>query len=156
MARRVFFGFHYEDIFRVNVVRNAHIVEGCAAAGFQDASMWEEAKKKGEAAIHKLIDAGLNGTSVTVVLIGVHTATRKYVAYEIEKSIERGNGLLGMYINNITGIDGKTAYQGLAPTALVQAGAKLYTWDRERFGSWVEDAYNDAQRKKEQAKRFSW
>jgi MTH538 TIR-like domain (DUF1863) len=148
MARRVFFSFNYEDIFRVNVVRKAHIVEGCAAAGFQDASMWEEAKKKGDAAVKKLIDAGLSGTSVTVVLIGSHTATRKYVTYEIEKSIERGNGLLGVYIHNITGLDGKTISQGSAPSALVQAGARLYTWDRELFGSWVEDAYNDAQRKK--------
>jgi hypothetical protein len=160
MARRVFFSFHYEDIWRVNVIRNAHIVEGCTAAGFQDASIWEEAKKKGDAAIKRLIDAGLNGTSVTAVLIGPHTSTREYVAYEIEKSVECGNGLLGVYIHNIKDKEGRTTYQGSAPNALVKAGAKLYTWDREKFGTWIEDAYNDAQRKKQEAdalaKRLSW
>ena len=160
MARKVFFSFHYEDIWRVNVIRNAHIVEGCTSAGFQDASMWEEAKKKGDAAIKKLIDSGLNGTSVTVVLIGARTASREYVTYEIEQSVERGNGLLGVYIHNIKDKDGKTTYQGSAPNALVQAGAKLYTWDREKFGTWIEDAYNEAKRKKEEAaalaKRRSW
>lgn len=49
MAHKVFFSFHYErDIWRTNVVRNSGVVEGSAAAGFHDASLWEEAKKKGD------------------------------------------------------------------------------------------------------------
>ncbi len=55
MARRVFFSFHYQrDIFRVNQIRSITNITGCAAAGFQDASLWEDAAKKGEAAIKKL------------------------------------------------------------------------------------------------------
>ena len=98
MARRVFFSFHYQkDIWRTNVVRNSNVVEGAAAAGFQDASLWEEAKKKGDAAIKKMINLNaLEGTSVTVVLIGAETAQRTYVTYEIEQSIAKGNGLLGI------------------------------------------------------------
>ena len=92
MARRVFFSFHYQrDVFRVNQIRSIPNVVGCAAAGFQDASLWEEAKKKGEAAIKKLIDDGLKNTSVTVVCIGARTAGRKYINYEIQKSIDRGH-----------------------------------------------------------------
>src|SRR4051812_33175697 len=102
MARKVFFSFHYQrDLWRVNVVRNSTVVEGKAAVGFSDASLWEEAKKKGDAAIKKLIDDGLNGTSATVVLIGAETANRKYVTYEIEKSLEKGNLLIGVRIHNI-------------------------------------------------------
>ena len=57
MARKVFFSFHYErDIWRTNVVRNSGIVEGTSAAGFHDASLWEEAKKKGDADVKKLIE----------------------------------------------------------------------------------------------------
>ena len=33
-------------------------VIGCASSGFQDASLWEETKKKGDTAIKKLIDEG--------------------------------------------------------------------------------------------------
>lgn len=108
MARRVFFSFHYQnDIFRVNQIRNSHVVEGCAAAGFQDASLWEEAKRKGDASIKALIDKGLINTSVTVVLIGEETSQRKYVTYEIEQSIAMGNGLLGIHIHNIKNRDGR-------------------------------------------------
>ena len=145
MARKVFFSFHYQrDLWRVNVVRNSTVVEGAAAAGFHDASLWEEAKKKGDAAIKALIDSGLNGTSVTVVLIGAETSTRKYVTYEIEKSIERGNGLLGIRINNIKDKDGRIDSLGVTPSALAAAGAPIYTYEYGKVGGWVEDAYKKA------------
>jgi len=145
MARKVFFSFHYErDIWRTNVVRNSGIVEGTAAAGFHDASLWEEAKKKGDAEVKKLIDKGLIGTSVTVVLIGAETSSRKFVDYEIEQSIARGNGLLGIYISGIKDKDSKTDVQGAALARLTKAGAPSYYWDRSKFGDWVEEAYKKA------------
>jgi len=145
MARKVFFSFHYErDIWRTNVVRNSGIVEGSAAAGFHDASLWEETKKKGDAEVKKLIDKGLIGTSVTVVLIGAETSTRKFVDYEIEQSIARGNGLLGIKISGIKDKDGKTDVQGAVPARLTNAGAPSYTWDCDRFGDWVEAANKKA------------
>lgn len=145
MARRVFFSFHYQnDIWRANQVRNAHVVDGCAAAGFQDASLWEETKKKGDAAVKKLIDDGLTGSSVTVVLIGSETANRKYVGYEIAQSIARGNGLLGIYIHNLKDRNGRTALKGAIPAALSAAGAPVYEWDASNFGAWVEAAAKKA------------
>ncbi len=39
----------------------------------------------------------MDGTSVTCVLIGSQTANSRWVKYEIEQSIEKGNGLLGIY-----------------------------------------------------------
>lgn len=147
MARRVFFSFHYQrDIWRVNVVRNSGVVIGSATAGFHDASLWEEAKKKGDAEIKKMIDAALQNTSVTVVLIGAKTAGRKYINYEIEKSIERGNGILGIRIHNIKDQDGETDDKGEVPKKLIEGGYKVYTWsnDSEKFAKWVEEAYQVA------------
>ena len=145
MARKVFFSFHYErDIWRTNVVRNSGVVEGHAAAGFHDSSLWEEAKKKGDADVKTLIDKALVGTSVTVVLIGAETSQRKYVDYEIEKSIARGNGLLGIYISDIKDQNEKTDIQGSAPHRLITAGAPCQYWDRNKFGEWVEAAYKKA------------
>ncbi len=69
--------------------------------GFQDASLWEKTRKRGSVAIKRLIDEGLRGTSVTCVLIGQRTASRKYVTYEIEQSVKKGNGLLGIHINGL-------------------------------------------------------
>ena len=50
-------------------------------AGFWNASLEEEAKRKGDAAVKRMIDSALKGTSVTAVLIGSKTATRKFVLY---------------------------------------------------------------------------
>ena len=119
-------------------------MEGTAAAGFRDASLWEEAKKKGDAAIKALIDNAMTGTSVTVVLIGAETANRKYVTYEIEKSIARGNGLLGIRINHLKDQDGKTDTYGAVPAKLASAGAPVYIYDYAQFGSWVEAAFKKA------------
>ncbi len=141
MARRVFFSFHYQrDLWRVNQIRNSHVVVGTAAAGFQDASLWEATRKKGDRAIKALIDKGLKGTSVTVVLIGSETANRRYIEYEIEKSVEVGNGLLGVYIHNLKDRDGKTCPKGAVPAGLVKRNIPVYEWDREKFGDWVEGA----------------
>lgn len=146
MSRRVFFSFHYqEDIFRVNTIRKSGVVLGNAAAGFQDASLWEKTKKRGSDAVKKLIDAGLQGTSVTCVLIGQKTANRKFVAYEIEQSVKKGNGLLGIHINNIKDIKGNTKFwRGDVPPALQKYNAPIYDWDRNSFGRWVEEAFQRA------------
>jgi hypothetical protein len=109
MARRVFFSFHYQrDIWRVNQIRSIPNITGCSAAGFQDASLWEEAKKKGDDSIKKLIDKGLENTSVTVVCIGEKTAGRKFINYEIEQSIKRGNGIVGIQIHHLKDKNGTT------------------------------------------------
>jgi hypothetical protein len=145
MARRVFFSFHYRrDLWRVNVVRNSGAIEGISAAGFHDASLWEETKRKGEVAVKKLIDSRLDGTTVTVVLIGAETANRKYVSYEVEQSVARGNGILGIRINNIKDKDGRTDPPGAVPAALTKIGATVYTWEYGKLGEWVEKAYKKA------------
>lgn len=129
MARRVFFSFHYQrDIWRVNQVRNVGEVVGAAAAGFHDASLWEEAKKKGDVAIKALIDEGLKGTSVTVVCIGARTAGRKYVDYEISQSIARGNGLIGLQIHHLKDRLGQAEPPGDIPAALTKVGAPIFKY----------------------------
>src|ERR1700704_1036722 len=102
MARRVFFSFHYErDVWRASQIRNCWVTKDRESAGFWDAAAWEEVKKKTDGDIEKWINMQLTGTSVTVVLIGAETSTRKYVGYEIVQSHRRGNGMLGVYIHNI-------------------------------------------------------
>jgi len=153
MARRVFFSFHYErDIWRANVVRNSWVTQGREAAGFWDASLWEEAKRKGDEAIKKMIRDGLANTSVTAVLVGAETSSRKYVLYEIEQSIARGNGLLSVHIEKIKNRDGSTDPSGPNPLAGVQStpSPNVYYWNRDdgyaNFSEWVEQAAKAAGR----------
>jgi MTH538 TIR-like domain (DUF1863) len=103
MAKRAYFAFDYEDVsdFRANVVRKHNFTGGVEKAGYFDASVWEEAKKKDPEALKRLINSELEYTSVTAVLIGSGTWARRWVRYEIFKSIERGNRVIGVHINTI-------------------------------------------------------
>ena len=104
MARRVFFSFHYQDVidFRANVVRQHWLTKpDREAAGFFDASIWEKVKLAGDVGIKRVINAGLNGTTVTCVLIGSNTYARRWVRYEVMKSFRRGNSLFAVHINSI-------------------------------------------------------
>jgi hypothetical protein len=146
MAHRAFFSFHYErDVWRASVVRNSDVTKNDVDAEWIDGSIWEEAKKQGDAAVRSLIDGALVGTSVTAVLIGSETASRKWVQYEIDQSIDRGNGLLGIYIHNIKDKDGLTASRGDSP---LPAGYKTYDWVYDdgysNLGTWVDAAYDAA------------
>jgi hypothetical protein len=124
MAKRCFFSFHYQDVidFRANVVRN-HNVTKDDNGGFFDASIWESSKKQGDIALKRLINGELENTSVTVVLIGSQTYARRWVQYEIMKSIERGNAVLGIHINGIRDRQGTVRSQG--PNPFEHLGLKI-------------------------------
>jgi hypothetical protein len=119
MAKRVYFAFHYQDVidFRANVVRNHNFLGGVEAAGYYDHSIWEDAKRSSPLALKRLINSELQNTSVTAVLIGSDTWARRWVRYEIMKSIERGNRVLGIHINCINGKDRQCKLLGPDPFA---------------------------------------
>lgn len=142
MARHVFFSFHYDkDIFRVNQIRNLPEIVDEAAAGFRDKSLWEASKTKGDAVIKRLIDKALVGTSVSVICIGSETAGRKYINYEIEQSISRGNGMLGVSIHHLDTPNEKGGAQGAVPALLTKHSVPIYTYSNHTsLKTWIEAA----------------
>lgn len=141
MARRVFFSFHYKYVWKVNQIRSMPNITGTAAAGFQDASLWEEAKKKGDKEIKKMIDAGLSNTSVTVVFVTYGTTNRKYINYEIDQSLAKGNGLVAVQIHHLKDSDGKTGSAGAIPSQIEANGFKAYKYtNKEALAKWIEEA----------------
>jgi hypothetical protein len=116
MARSVYFSFHYQDVidFRANVVRNSGKFRK-KGADFRDGSIWEEAEEKRVSSIKKLIDNELSGSSVTCVLIGSETFSRRFVRYELIKSFELKKGQLGVGINWIKDKSGNTKSRGNNP-----------------------------------------
>jgi len=156
MARRAFFSFHYEnDVWRANQVRNSWVTQGKEAAGFVDSAEFEKVKRGGDAAIKKWIDNQLDGTSVTVVLIGSDTSNRPYVQYELQTSYEKGNGIIGVYIHQLKDQDGKTSSKGSSTFGELGKDsngnlvyfyqiAKEYDYVNDdgysNLGSWIEDA----------------
>jgi hypothetical protein len=144
--RNVYFSFHFKrDIWRANQVRNSGIPFGAQSVGFADKSLWEEAKTKGRSSLERLIRRGLDGTSVTAVLIGSQTAARPWVDFEIAESIQRGNALVGIRIHHLKDRFGKTDRPGEIPARLRANSAPIYDWNRKanELGGWVEKAYQD-------------
>lgn len=141
MARRVFFSFDYKHVWRVNQIRSMTNIIGTAAAGFQDASLWEETKKKGDREIKKLIDNALQNTSVTVICVTYGVAGRKYINYEIEKSLEKGNGLVAVQIHHLKDQYGNTGSPGAIPSQIEANGYKAYKYTtKEALARWIEEA----------------
>lgn len=140
MAKKVFFSFKYEDVSRAMVVRNSWVTKGKESAGFIDKAEFEKIKKKGDQAIKNWIDQQLEGTSVTVVLVGEKTCDSKWVKYEIKKSIERGNGLIGIDISKINNLQGKTSDR----CGQIPIGYDFYLWNNDdgynNMGDWIETA----------------
>lgn len=142
MARKIFFSFHYaRDVWRVGQVRNSNVITNLDKSPFYDKAEWESIKRKGDQAVKNWIDSQLSGTSVTVVLIGAETASRKWVKYEISKSIELGKGLLGIDISKIKDRNGETDPTGANP---LPTGYPVYLWNKnngaENLGKWIEAA----------------
>jgi hypothetical protein len=141
MARRVFFSFEYSnDVTRAMVVRNSWVTAGREAAGFIDAAEFEKIANQGDAAIKNWINAQLDRTTVTVVLVGSDTCASKWVKYEIEQSEARGNGMLGIDISKIKNFSGETTERcGKLP-----AGYPFYLWNNddgyENLGAWIDAA----------------
>jgi hypothetical protein len=158
MARHTFFSFHYErDVWRAGQVRNSWVTQDRTASGFFDKAQWEEAQRKGKAAVEAWIDNQLKGTSVTVVLIGAETSTRDYVIYEITQSWAKENGLLGVYIHNLKNTAQQTDVKGANPFnqwTFKRNGAIVsiptYDWvsdnGYQNLGTWIENAAKAAGR----------
>ena len=151
MARRVFFSFHYQDVidFRANVVRNHWLTKPDREdAGFFDASIWENAKRTSPLAVKRLINKEVQNTSVTVVLIGSKTYVRRWVRYEIIKSMEKGNTILGVHVNGIKGKNGREKALGPNPFNYLgykysDDGKKLYPYEYKNR-KWVQYGDHDS------------
>ena len=145
MTRKVFFSFEYEDVSRSMVVRNSWVTQGKEATGFIDAAEFEKVKKQGDEAIKEWINNQLYGTSVTVVLIGEKTCNSRWVKYEIDQSIKRGNGLLGIDISKIEDFNKKTSK---LCGRMIPEKYKFYSWNKDdgynNMSSWIESAAKQA------------
>lgn len=147
--RRVFFSFHYQqDVWRVNQIRNSWRYQREAqreAAGFFDGSIWERSQRTSDESLKTLIREGISNTSVTCVLAGQHTYARRWVRYEIARSIIKGNGLLVVQIHNCRNQLGYTSQPG--PNPLDHMGTyltndnRILLAERNNQSNWVR--YND-------------
>lgn len=156
MARRVFFSYHFQrDVWRANQVRKSWVTKpDRKAAGFFDAVDEEEVKRSSEE-IKRWIDDQLQHTSLTAVLIGRETSGREFVRYEIERSFERGNAVVGIRIHGLKNRKGEVSMPGDNPLDdyLIVTGSgrvrlselfPTYDWKEDdgqrNFAAWIDEA----------------
>ena len=155
MARVVFFSFRYRHVFRVNQIRSIPNVTGMASAGFKDASLWESVKNDGPK-IKRRIDDALEGTSVTIVCITYGIDGRKWINYEIDKSLERGNGLLGIRLHDVYDGAHPDNRVGASPRQIKAHGFKIYKYtNSQKLAQHIEEAARLAGRQALLAASFS-
>lgn len=78
-----------------------------------------------EAYIKRRINEEMDGTSMTIVLIGENTHTSEYVAYEIQRTVELGHALLGIRVPG--------AENARVPAGLEENGAEIINYEEAEF-----------------------
>lgn len=141
MSRKTFFSFHYqEDVWRAWNVRNSWVVaKDKESEGFYDASVFEASQKEGDNALKNFLRDGLKNTSVTCVLAGQYTASRRWVRYEIVRSVLKGNGLLTVDIHGLKNNAQVLGVKGIDPLSEVGvycSNGQIY-FAEIKNGQWV-------------------
>ena len=141
MPRRTFFSFHYQpDVWRAWNVRNSWVVKPAneESRGFFDSSVFEASKKNGDDALKTFLRQGLDNTSVTCVLAGTNTWHRRWVRYEIARSVLKGNGMLTVHIHGVKDKAGNAAAKGADPLSglglyKTNSGIYLAEWNGTKW-----------------------
>jgi hypothetical protein len=138
MARRVFLSFAYEDRMQVQgfkLLRWNNNVD----LDFFDSSLLSPVNSQNTEYIKRCILEKLNNTSVTVVLIGQTTHKSNWVAWEIEQSLKKGNGILGIRLKDQDNASVPPAMHNIAH-------ARIGNWIPDNFSTWIEDVAKLAER----------
>lgn len=109
----LYVSFHYQnDSARVQQVLNMGVVEGQQIV---TAQRWEQVKARGDKAIENWIDVEMKGKSALLVLVGTHTAKRRWVRHEIVKAWNAGMPVVGVRIHNLKDLSSTTSVAGPNP-----------------------------------------
>ena len=88
-----------------------------------------------------MINEALVGTSVTVVCITYGISTRKWINYEIDKSLERGSGLLGIQLHKVYDGAHPDDRVGATPHQIKANGFNVYKYtNHETLARHIEEA----------------
>lgn len=138
MARKLFISYEGHDRMKAkgfNLLRWNKNVN----FDFVGRHLLDPVKSNDPGYIETKIKEQLVGTSATVVLLGTHTEDSDWVKREIELSLAKGNGLLGI----------KLTEGAEVPQQLVDAGAEIIGWNPNDFEDAIERAIMQGRRVKQ-------
>lgn len=131
VSRHVFISFDHEDLDEVNLLRGQARNDKLDLQ-FDDHSVKEPYESADADYIKRKISEKIDRCSVTVVYLTDKTASSKWVNWEIEESLKRGKGVIGVY-------KGDTA-PARTPPAFQRNGCKAVKWEHAALTKAIEDA----------------
>jgi hypothetical protein len=102
--RNAYFAFRFEDIMRVNNVRNGWRIshpDSPTMRSFRDRSIWGKSKAREPESLKNLMRVAVIQSSAICVLVGTHTWKGPWVKYEIARAVADKRGLLAVHINGL-------------------------------------------------------
>lgn len=130
-SRHVFISFAYEDVDEVNLLRGQAKNENTDLQ-FDDFSVKEAFDSENADYIKRQIRERIERCSVTVVYLTEQTASSSWVNWEIEESLKRGKGVIGVYKGD--------AKPDKTPPAFQQNKCKAVKWEHSALMKAIEDA----------------
>src|SRR5262245_17706335 len=102
-GRRVYFAFDFDDLARVEVVRQSGKMglRETIQRGFYDRTVWESRALKNEAGLLALMREAVRNSTTVCVLSGANTWRSRWVKYEIARAVIEERGLLAIHIEEI-------------------------------------------------------
>ncbi len=131
VSRHVFISFDHEDMDEVNLLRG-QAKNDKMNLQFDDYSVKEPYDSNNADYIKRNIREKIDHSSVTLVYLTEKTASSKWVNWEIEESLKRGKGVIGVYKGDTP--PAKT------PAAFQQNGCKAVKWEHAALSKAIEDA----------------
>ena len=143
IKRSIFISYQHKDQMKAkgfNLLPWAKNVD----VDFVGRHLLDPVKSKDEQYIKSEIKKQINGTSVTVVLIGKDTKESEYQPYEIEQSLAKGapNGILGIKLNKSVDLHKNSPTGKL----LHDAGAEIIEWEPNKYDEAIKIAADASSR----------
>lgn len=131
VSRHVFISFDHEDLNEVNLLRG-QAKNDKVDLQFDDHSVKEPYDSTNADYIKRQIREKIDRSSVTVVYLTAKSANSKWVNWEIEESLKRGKGVIGVYKGD--------AAPHVVPSAFLQNNCKSVKWTHDGLMRAIEDA----------------
>jgi hypothetical protein len=131
ISRHVFISFAYEDFEEVNLLQG-QAKNDKTDLQFDDFSVKEAFDSDNADYIRRQIRDRIESCSVTIVYLSEKNADSKWVNWEIEESLRRGKGVIGVYKGNVV--------PSRLPSAFKQAACKAIKWEHAALSKAIEDA----------------
>ncbi|MBL7131329.1 MAG: TIR domain-containing protein [Candidatus Omnitrophica bacterium] len=137
--RKVFVSYDHDDTDQVNGFMGLRNLPGINFDFINKKLDYEIQSQSDEYKRRVIREKFIRSASVTAVLIGVNYYLSKWSNWEIEDSIQEGNGLVAIALKGVERATLPSEFQKYLNKGLVY----FRPWQPEHFQEWIEEAYQN-------------